>query len=65
MANIINILGCPNTTIWPDLYKMPYVYEYEQRDPLPLGKYIGNIEEEGVLMLKQMLKYNPLERWSA
>ncbi|CAL5208216.1 unnamed protein product [Lathyrus oleraceus] len=65
LLHIFRLLGTPNEEVWPGVSKLMNWHEYPQWNPQNLAKAVPNLEESGLDLLSQMLKYEPSKRISA
>jgi len=71
LLRIFNTLGTPDENSWPSMVDLPE-YKAEnfttKADPQPLHKLLGNpcpLDEQGLQLLTQLLKYDPARRITA
>nr|KYP39605.1 Cyclin-dependent kinase B2-2 [Cajanus cajan] len=65
LLHIFRLLGTPNEEMWPGVSKLMNWYEYPQWNPQNLSTAVPNLDELGLDLLSQMLKYEPSKRISA
>ncbi|KAK4280017.1 hypothetical protein QN277_011702 [Acacia crassicarpa] len=65
LLDIFRLLGTPNEEIWPGVSKLMNWHEYPQWSPQNLSTAVPNLEETGLVLLSQMLQYEPSKRISA
>ena len=61
------VLGSPSKTIWPEGHKLALNmdFEFPKFQETALDTIIKNASAEAIVLMKQMLKYNPEERPTA
>ncbi|KAG4990766.1 hypothetical protein JHK87_024223 [Glycine soja] len=59
------IFGTPNEEVWPGVSKLKDWHEYPQWNPKSLSTAVPGLDELGLDLLSQMLKYEPSKRISA
>ncbi|KAI9082811.1 hypothetical protein K1719_035141 [Acacia pycnantha] len=65
LLHIFRLLGTPNEEIWPGVSKLMNWHEYPQWSPQNISTAVPNLEETGLVLLSQMLQYEPSKRISA
>ncbi|KAE9617278.1 hypothetical protein Lal_00034344 [Lupinus albus] len=65
LLHIFRLLGTPNETIWPGVSKLMNWHEYPQWNPQSLSTAVPGLDELGLDLLANMLKYEPASRISA
>uniref|UniRef100_A0A914DIL1 Protein kinase domain-containing protein n=1 Tax=Acrobeloides nanus TaxID=290746 RepID=A0A914DIL1_9BILA len=60
---IVNLLGTPNKTIWPDMKELEF--ELKEQSFNRLRSVFPNLSEECLALLKRLLAYDPKRRISA
>ncbi|OIW07942.1 hypothetical protein TanjilG_20043 [Lupinus angustifolius] len=65
LLNIFRLLGTPNETMWPGVSKLMNWHEYPQWNPQSLSTAVPGLDELGLDLLANMLKYEPASRISA
>lgn len=65
LLHIFRLLGTPNEKVWPGVSKLMNWHEYPQWSPQSLSTAVPNLDELGLDLLSQMLKYEPSSRISA
>ncbi|CAL0328711.1 unnamed protein product [Lupinus luteus] len=65
LLHIFRLLGTPNETMWPGVSKLMNWHEYPQWNPKSLSTAVPGLDELGLDLLAQMLKYEPASRISA
>ena len=64
---ICSVLGTPDRSDWPDAYKLAanMNFKYPQFSPTHLASIIPNASKEAIVLMTDMLKWNPGKRPSA
>ncbi|KAL8149989.1 cyclin-dependent kinase B2-1-like [Apium graveolens] len=65
LLHIFRLLGTPDEEMWPGVSTLKNWHEYPQWKPQRLSSSVPNLEEDGLDLLSQMLKYEPSQRISA
>ncbi|KAL2330112.1 hypothetical protein Fmac_017693 [Flemingia macrophylla] len=65
LLHIFRLLGTPNEEMWPGVSKLMNWHEYPQWNPQNLSTAVPNLDQLGLDLLSQMLKYEPSKRISA
>ncbi|KAG4931826.1 hypothetical protein AAZX31_17G248600 [Glycine max] len=65
LLHIFRLLGTPNEDVWPGVSKLMNWHEYPQWNPQSLSTAVPSLDELGLDLLSQMLKYEPSKRISA
>lgn len=65
LLHIFKLLGTPNEEMWPGVSNLMNWHEYPQWRPQQLSSSVPNLDEDGLDLLSQMLKYEPSQRISA
>ncbi|WVY89060.1 hypothetical protein V8G54_037963 (chloroplast) [Vigna mungo] len=65
LLHIFRLLGTPNEEVWPGVSKLMNWHEYPQWNPQSLSTAVPSLDELGIDLLSQMLKYEPSKRISA
>jgi len=66
LNRIFRALGTPNEELWPGVSLLPeYRKDFTVYPPQPLSSLVFRKEEEGLALLGEMLKYNPIARITA
>lgn len=65
LLHIFRLLGTPDEEMWPGVSKLMNWHEYPQWRPQQLSSSVPNLDEDGLDLLSQMLKYEPSQRISA
>ncbi|TKY57075.1 Cyclin-dependent kinase B2-2 [Spatholobus suberectus] len=65
LLRIFRLLGTPNEEVWPGVSKLMDGHEYRQWNPQSLSTAVPSLDDLGLDLLSQMLKYEPSKRISA
>ncbi|KAM7253231.1 hypothetical protein ACFE04_025849 [Oxalis oulophora] len=65
LLHIFRLLGTPNEKVWPGLNELKDWHEYPQWKPQSISTAVPSLDENGLDLLGQMLKYDPSQRISA
>ncbi|CAI9103825.1 OLC1v1002396C1 [Oldenlandia corymbosa var. corymbosa] len=66
LHQIFRILGTPNESVWPGVSSLPdWQKKFHQWEVQPLKSVVPNLDEDGLDLLNEMLKYQPSKRISA
>ncbi|CAI7757783.1 unnamed protein product [Closterium sp. NIES-53] len=65
LLHIFKMLGTPNDKIWPGLSNHRDWHEFPQWSAQNLARFVPELDEKGVDLLKQCLEYDPAKRITA
>lgn len=62
LSKIFGIIGTPDEENWPNAKKLPYFFEFEKTDPVPLKSLIPTASPDAIDLIINLLRLDPQKR---